>query len=231
MLGANISVTWYCALYAKRELGVPWRAMYGWSKWLCEDLASVADWKGNLSWRPIHSLPTGFFLTDLGVHLLPTLILLQLAAAHIDLLSVLLGYSASRVWSLLITSHHLTVDWQSSHREGALVLLRVTQRPSAFVDHGVINLVYGVLPPAPPAFFHFAVSVEAATAMACALVTLCTSGDLRSWIFSSLGGGLVVSSEMLIYSASFFSALGGLTIFGGAVVAYSRRPGGMVARQ
>ena len=184
----------------------------------------MSDWKGNLSWRPIRSLPTGFFLTDLGVHLLPTLILLQLAADHIDLLSVLLGYGASRVWSLLITSHHLMVDWPSTRREGALVLLRVAQRPSAFVDHGVINLVYGVLPPAPPAFFHFAVSVEAATAIACALTTLLTSGELRRWIFSSLGGGLVVSSETLIYAASFFSVLGGLTISVGAVVAYSWRP-------
>ena len=92
-LGANISAVWYIALIWRREMRVPLRAMNGWSRWICGDLIGLreADYKGNVSLGIVHSLPTGFFITDIGVHLVPTLVLLQLAAPHITVVTVVLG--------------------------------------------------------------------------------------------------------------------------------------------
>ena len=79
MLGLNISCVWYGTLLRRPELTVPGRAVAGWSKWICDDLlGGLQDWEGNVSWKPVESLLTGFLVTDLGVHLLPTLILLRM---------------------------------------------------------------------------------------------------------------------------------------------------------
>ena len=91
-LGANISAVWYISLTRRSQMAIPSRAMHGWSRWICEDLFNKQNWQGRVSFRLIHSLPTGFFITDMGVHLLPTLVLLQLSAEHITPLSVVLGY-------------------------------------------------------------------------------------------------------------------------------------------
>ena len=40
-------------------------------------LGGLTDWRGNVSYKPIDSLLTGFLVTDIGVHLLPTLILVS----------------------------------------------------------------------------------------------------------------------------------------------------------
>ena len=71
---------------------MPARALQGWATWLLGDvLAAPRGWRG--SWREItwsardlwpDTLLTGFALADLGMHLVPTLLLLQLAAPHID---------------------------------------------------------------------------------------------------------------------------------------------------
>jgi len=228
MLGLNISCVWYGTLLRKRELGVPGRAMHGWSQWICEDLlGGLAEWRGNVSYKPIDSLMTGFLVTDIGVHLLPTLILLQLSAAHISFLSVVLGYLASRVWSLAITSHHVSIDWTALRTAGIVRVRRCSQAATAYVDSGIINLIYGFSPPAPKAFFHHAVMVEAITATFCSAVSvLPIEQSTRTSVFMAMGLGPAVPVGWLIRAACICVVVGGSTIGGGAVLAYSLRPKG-----
>jgi len=225
-LGANISTVWYIALVKRREMQVPGRAMHGWSRWIGGELFSLKDWEGNMSLRIIHSLPTGFFITDLGVHLVPTLVLLQLAAPHITAVSVVLGYLSSRVWSIAITSHHLAVDWAGLRDEGVLRLLkRQPQRVSAYVKEGVINEIYAFEPPAPTGFFTFAVMLEASVALLFLIITLLPiSKETRTWIFGVFGASPLATVAALTNIAVVCVIVGGLTIGLGAAIAYTTRP-------
>lgn len=225
MTGLNICGMWYVSLWLKRDLEVPHLAMFGWSHWICEDLiGGLASWQGNVSWDPVNSLMTGFFLTDLGVHLLPAMLLLQKAAPHVTFKSVACGYILARLWCLAITVHHFAVDWPLLRHSLKLRLTRMSQHPNAFVDTGVINLIYGLMPSAPTPFFHHCLAVEAVFAAVCAAVTLLPlSAELRTWIFRVLGGAPLVSQEALVVASCGFMVLGALTIAVGAVIAYSTR--------
>ena len=102
-----------------------------------------------------------------------------MSAADVTFASVVLGYLASRVWSLAITSHHISIDWTALREQGLVRVYRCSQPATAYVDSGIINLVYGFSPPAPKAFFHHAVMVEAITAAFCSAVTLLPIEQVR----------------------------------------------------
>jgi hypothetical protein len=112
-------------------------------------------------------------VTDLGVHLVPCLVLVQMAAPHITIGSVAIGYGASRIWAVLVTAHHLSIDWFELLQSGRLRVRRSWHRaPTSYPSGGVVNMIYGFEPPAPPSFFQHCVVCEATTAGLCAAVAL-----------------------------------------------------------
>ena len=150
-----------------------------------------------------------------------------MSAKDINFASVVLGYLASRFWSLAITSHHVSIDWAALRQAGSVRVRRCSQPATAYVDSGIINLIYGFSPPAPKAFFHHAVMVEAITASFCSAVTrLPIQQTLRTSIFMGMGLGPFVPEGWLVKAACVCVVVGGSTIGGGAVLAYSLRPRG-----
>ena len=106
-----------------RALQLPARALQGWSRWLCADaLGAPRGWRGRWAElslplgsgaRATHSMLVGFGVVDLGMHLLPSLALLQRAAPHVTARSVGGAYLATRLWSLAVTRHHVELDWRA----------------------------------------------------------------------------------------------------------------------
>jgi len=221
-LGVNVSVCWYCALFYRKDVRVPARAMMGWSRWICTELVGLIDeWERHVSWK--NSLLLGFHLTDLGLHLLPTLILLQLAAQHITFLTVVLGYVATRIWSFAITTIHWKVDWSQIRSLQVAVKKFQNEFKTSFVDRGVINLIYSFEPPAPPSFFHFCLLIEGFCAATGAAITLLFPKDVQVSIFETLGAKPIVGVEALLALAALCVVMGTFVIFGGAVIGYSLR--------
>jgi hypothetical protein len=233
-LGINISVTWYTMLIFRREATVVARAVAGWGRWVCNDLCGTEGdgWKGNISFHiigPIDTLFLGFHLTDLGVHLVPTLILLQLGAAHIDSSSVVVAYAATRLWSVAITLHHFVIDWEHFRRSSYLqlrVLRKPSQKVTAWVDREVINLVYGFEPHVPVDFFQFATKIELMTALSCLLVTVLPIDTKdRVAIFRTMGGAHFLTVPTLTESAGYCVVAGAVLIVGGAFLAFKTQRG------
>eukprot|EP00658_Telonema_sp_P-2_P081971 TRINITY_DN8546_c0_g1_i1.p1 TRINITY_DN8546_c0_g1~~TRINITY_DN8546_c0_g1_i1.p1 ORF type:complete len:157 (+),score=35.71 TRINITY_DN8546_c0_g1_i1:117-587(+) len=144
------------------------------------------------------------FITDIGVHLLPTLILLQQAAHQIGPLAVVLAYLSSRLWSLAVSSHHFGVDWTKLRTHQTIRLIKRPPQPvTAYVDNGVINDIYAFEPPAPVGFFTFAVLLEAVVAATFLALTLVPIGaEIRTQIFMTLGANFIASWETcLLYTS------------------------------
>jgi len=237
VLGVNISLVWYLSLLRQSELLIPARAVIGWAVW-CYDVVGAAapvspvgaalsrwglhraEFIERVSWEPIQSVFSGFALLDIGLHLVPTLILLRLGADRISLDSVAGAYCIARAWSLAVTCHHFRIDVRSL-RERSLAVIRLerySQPPTMWATYGSVNQIYGFQPPAPPAFFQHAATVEFYATAACTAIC-CLPKETKSAVFHALGGSVFVSVDSLLLTVVACCSLGLGTIVVGAAIA------------
>merc|ERR1711879_136935 len=135
---------------------------------------------------------------------------------------VFIAYFSTRIWSFAITTLHWKIDWKKLRIDNKLNLHLVRDMKTPYVDGGVINMIYAIEPPAPQSFFSFAYVVEGFCALVFAIITLLPiKPETRIMVFEHLGAKPIVGVTILSYVSIFFVLLGGLTIFGGALVAYN----------
>merc|ERR1711871_247971 len=153
-------------------------------------------------------------------------ILLQMSAANIDLRAVILGWLATRAWSLSVTSHHLNVDWELWQRARRLRLYRhghaSTLGPSMFAPGGVVNDIYGFLPHAPRGWFLSIKYLESGATL-CMGAVACLAPTTRASVYFTLGGGHIATVDTLCIIAPVLTAVGFGSIIGGAIMAYGSR--------
>lgn len=83
----------------------------------------------------------GFHCTDIGLHLIPTLILLQIGNQYITIYSTIIAYLLSRLWSYAVTTIHWKVDWKVFKSKFCLCITKHQQKRTCYVDNGVVNLI------------------------------------------------------------------------------------------
>lgn len=227
-MGLGIMLPWYSTLLLHGDrYNVPNRAFGGWGEWITRDLFGI--WTG-IDYRTVPPAALQlwmmlFHLTDLALHLLPPLMLLQLAAAHISLASVVVGYGMMRVWLLLVSSHHLSIDWPRLRTSGLRVLrvLRVQSKggPDPFCSGPVLNLIYGFQPQMPSAAFKFLLKVEGFSALSLGLVSLLPAGP-RSTVLWVLGAGPLMDVKTMSVAAGVLLVQGAGCAVAGIAVAGGR---------
>jgi hypothetical protein len=241
VMGFTIAVPWYVMLARFWRLSIQTRTLSGWGPWVIE---ACGFFLGDLGgWRPsqINRQATliGFHLIDIGVHLIPPLILLQASAMYITPPSVASAHMLSRGWFFWVGRHH----YQFCPRDLAKGKMRPTKfksfalardrscrsLPAIFLsrwirfeglfDPDVFNFMYGIQPPAPREVFDLAMTSEFVSTAILFCIS-CLPPERRAHIFLCMGAGHMISIRAMTFVAVVLVIIGVAFFVVGAVLSY-----------
>jgi hypothetical protein len=220
-MGLNIALPWYATLLGSSHAFVIQRALTGWGRFLICELGGAKE----VDYATMHQgcLPCfvlTFHLVDVAFHFLPPLMLLQLAADNITLLSVAVAYSLTRLWTVCVTFHHLQIDWGQLRKSGwrQLRIRRVrSKNVTSFDDVPVFNMIYGFEPPLPPSNFSFLLRLEIVASIILGIVSMFPP-VWRSAGFRTLGAADIADISTMTSVAQFCMFAGILSVLTGFVL-------------
>ena len=85
------------------------RAITGWGIFILEEMLDLECFWDSESAPGF--IIVGFHIIDLGVHLFPCLLMLQLGAKFVTVPVVFGSYALTRMWFMWATTHHYSLNW------------------------------------------------------------------------------------------------------------------------
>lgn len=230
-IGFSVAWTWYGLFVKYFHLQIPLRAIRGWGKWFIAAAGPFMGHRGRAQdWYPSHCQPillqVGFHLVDVAFHFFPPLMLLQVAASMITPTSVVIAHLVTRLWLVLVSTHHYALlpaefakngirvakfqnNCRGAEREfpKAVSILQNWLSPEAWVEPDVLTMLYGMDPAPPKDFADYTLKTDFSSSLLLFGLSLLPQ-PLRTNVFFAMGGGTLASPPMMFKLMLFFGIPG-----------------------